>query len=117
VGLHPVVYAGHVVHSGASEARNVDALFLMLVWDWCKFNKNARGHVMPNLCFASSRIYASRCALRCVRGVKRRSTIFLARVGPVHILEKAHRDVGHVVHFGASGVRNIDTLFFLLLWD
>jgi hypothetical protein len=24
---------------------------------------------------------------------------------------------GHVVHFGASGVRSIDALFFVLGWD
>jgi hypothetical protein len=25
--------------------------------------------------------------------------------------------MGHIVHYGASGVRNVDTLFFLLRYD
>jgi hypothetical protein len=55
--------------------------------------KNAPGHVMLNLCFASGGICGSHSVLRCVWGMKRRCTIFLARVGPVRIPEKKlHRD-------------------------
>jgi hypothetical protein len=38
--LHPVGSAGHVVQSGASEARNVETLFFMLDWDRYEFHKN-----------------------------------------------------------------------------
>jgi hypothetical protein len=61
--------------------------------------------------------------------MKHRCTIFYARVGPVLILQKAwwhtlHRtcifasvgSVGHVVHFRASRVRNVDVVFFVLRW-
>jgi hypothetical protein len=56
--LHPVGSAGHVVHSGASEARNGDTLYFMLGWDRYGFSKkctiatkNALGHITQNLCF------------------------------------------------------------------
>jgi hypothetical protein len=39
VFLRLVGYAGHVVHSGASEARNIDSLFFMLRWDWYGYDK------------------------------------------------------------------------------
>jgi hypothetical protein len=42
--LHLVGFVGHVVHSSASGAQNIDALFLMLGWD-------RYGYVTPNLCF------------------------------------------------------------------
>jgi hypothetical protein len=40
VFLHPVGYAGPVVHSGASGARYIDALFFILVWDRYRFHQN-----------------------------------------------------------------------------
>jgi hypothetical protein len=41
--LHPVVSVAHVAHSGASEARTIDALFFMLKWDQCSFHKKRVG--------------------------------------------------------------------------
>jgi hypothetical protein len=43
VFLHPVGYAGHIVHSGASRKQSVDALFFMLEWDQYGFHKNHIG--------------------------------------------------------------------------
>jgi hypothetical protein len=51
VFLHLEGSVGHIVHSSASGARNVIALFFMLGCDWYGFQKIAPGHVTPNLCF------------------------------------------------------------------
>jgi hypothetical protein len=42
---------GHVMHSGASEARKVDALFFMLSGTGVDLIKSALGHITLNLCF------------------------------------------------------------------
>jgi hypothetical protein len=37
--LHPVGYAGHIVHFGASGERIIDTLFFKLRWDRYGFDK------------------------------------------------------------------------------
>jgi hypothetical protein len=89
--------------------------------------KSVSGDVTLNLCFCIL------CNLRvsftfwCVRGAKRRCTIFRARVDPMRIPQKARMtrydelvflnrvgSTGHVLCSGASGPRNVDALFFML---
>jgi hypothetical protein len=102
----------------------------MLVWDCYGFQKKSLGHIMLNMCFASGGIRESPSVLWCVRGMKHRCTIFLARVGLVRIPEKACRDTLHQTFICASGgisrshsafcassVRNIKAIFFMLMWE
>jgi hypothetical protein len=103
--------------------------FSYLGWTGTDLTKSTLGHVTLNLCFASSWIYRPHNAFRCVWGVKCWCTIFHAGVGPLrfpsegcgtHYAELVFLHpvgfVGHVVHFGASGVWNVDALFFMLGW-
>jgi hypothetical protein len=48
--LHPVGYAGHVVHSGGSGVQNVDT-FSCSGGPGAVYIKSALEHVTPNLCF------------------------------------------------------------------
>jgi hypothetical protein len=72
--------------------------------------KNMSGHVMRTCVFASGGTCASRSAFWCIWGTKQHvgaryvEVMFLHPVG----------SVGHVEHSSASGVRNVDALFFML---
>jgi hypothetical protein len=52
--LHPVGSAVHVVHFGASGARNIDALFFMLGWDRYGFHIKRAGARYAKLLFLHS---------------------------------------------------------------
>jgi hypothetical protein len=51
VFFHPVGYVGHVVHSNASESRNVDEVFFMLGWDQYESHKKRAGTHYTKLLF------------------------------------------------------------------
>jgi hypothetical protein len=52
VFLHSMGYAGHIVHSGAFRARNIDALFFILGWDRCGFDTKCIGARYAELVFS-----------------------------------------------------------------
>jgi hypothetical protein len=49
--LHPMGSAGHVLHFCVSGARNVDALFFMIQWNWFRFHKMRIGTRYAELVF------------------------------------------------------------------
>jgi hypothetical protein len=49
--LHPVGYAGHVVHCGVSGAQIVNALFFLLGWAGTDSRRSASTLITPNLYF------------------------------------------------------------------
>jgi hypothetical protein len=51
VVLHPVGYAGHVVHSSASGVQNVEALFSIIVRDRYGFHTKCAGTHYAELVF------------------------------------------------------------------
>jgi hypothetical protein len=51
VFLHPLGSVGYVVHSGASEERNVNTLFFMLGWNRYGIQKNCVGTRYDELLF------------------------------------------------------------------
>jgi hypothetical protein len=49
--LQPVGYAGHVLHSGVSGVRNINALMFRLGWGWRGFQKKRVGTRSTELVF------------------------------------------------------------------
>jgi hypothetical protein len=95
-----------------------------------RFRQKALQDTLRGSCiFASGGMCGSHSVFRSIWGVKYRCTIFYAHVGPGWFPLKMHRftlhrtcvfylvaSVGHVVHFDASGMRNVIALFFMLAW-
>jgi hypothetical protein len=90
--LHSVGAACYVVHSGASEAQNIDALFFLLGWDWYGFHKKRTEACYTKLVFLHPVGSAGHVLHSCIWGAKRRHTIFPSRVGQVWFPLKAYWD-------------------------
>jgi crotonobetainyl-CoA:carnitine CoA-transferase CaiB-like acyl-CoA transferase len=89
VFLHLVGYAGHVMHSGVSGARNIDVLFFMLRLDRFGFHKKHVGtrydeHVFLHPVGFAGHIVDSRAS-----GVRNVDSIIQAQVGPERIPQKS----------------------------
>jgi hypothetical protein len=92
VFLHPVHFAGHVMHCSAS-GRETQTHYFSGSGGPSVVSINIVGARYVELVFASSGIYGSRSAFRCVQGVKHRRTIFHPGVGLVRIKKST---LGHV---------------------
>jgi hypothetical protein len=85
VFLHLMGYVSNIVHSGASEERNVDTLFFLLMWDHYGFHKKNAGTRYTVLVIFHPVGSIGVSAFWRARDVKHQCFIFHAQVGPVRI--------------------------------
>jgi hypothetical protein len=90
VFLHPVGSTGHVVHSGAFGARNINTLFSMLGWDRYSLQKKNTGTHYAELVILHSVGSASHKVLFGASGMQIIDALFFHhRVGPVQNPQKS----------------------------
>jgi hypothetical protein len=78
--------AGHIVHPGASVARNVDALFLVLKWDRYRFHKKCNWTRKAELVLLHLVEYVGHVVHYSASGARIFDTLIIhGRVGPVRI--------------------------------
>jgi hypothetical protein len=123
--------AGYIVHSGASEARNVETQIFMLGLHRYGFHKNCNGTRYVELLFlhpvGSARHVVHSVRLRhetsmhyfsCSGGTSTDLTKSASgHVGPNFCFLHPEGSVGNIVHSDASWAQNVNTLFFMLGWD
>jgi hypothetical protein len=106
VFFHPVGSTGHIVHSGASGARNVNALFFMLGWDQYEFHKNRVGTHYAELVFLRPMQFVGHVVDSGASGLRNIDALFfILGVGPIRIQQKARWDtLLRTCAFASSGI-------------